>query len=187
MTTLTLKEIYEADLLIRFPDHTFNETTVGSLTQVDFEDGGSALVATATKLDVGDAYKNIREDVVGFVSEFPLRNNFGTVQTTDNTVTTIDTILLDDEAVYVVEATVLGIESDDSNRAAYRVLGVFYRTGAGSATQIGSTDNVFVKETAASWTGATLSVSGSNVLVRVQGAASTTINWQSVVTALELE
>jgi len=81
----------------------------------------------------------------------------------------------------------LGIESDNSNRAAYRILGVFYRTGAGNAIQVSSTDSVFSKETAASWTGGSFSVSGNNVLVEVQGAASTTINWESIVTTLELE
>lgn len=187
MTTATLKEIYEADLLQHFPDHTFAETTVDDETQVDFKDGSSAIVFTSIKPDVGDAYKEIRENVVGFVSEFPLHNNIDTIQTTDATLTTITTETMDDEAVYVLVATVLGIESDNSNRAAYQIKGSFYRTGAGNATQLGSTTSVFANETDNSWTGATFAVSGNDILVQVQGAASTTINWECVEEAIEFE
>ena len=187
MTTKTLKEIYKGDLDIRFPDHTFTETTVGSMTKVEYEDGASALVFESTRLDVGDAYKNIRDNVVGTAEDYALKDNTDTVQTTDNTVTTITTLHVDDEAVYVIEATVLGIESDNSERASYRIVGSFYRTGGGNATQINSTEIIFGHETDSSWTGATFTVSGENILVQVQGASSTTINWECVENTIEFE
>lgn len=185
MTIKTKKQVYSRDLLARFPDHTFTEVADGDSTRVEWRDGANALVFETTKLDLNDAYQDIRDNVVGGSDEATLRDTFQTVQTTDNTVTVIETITLDDEAVYVIEATLLGIESDNSNRAAYRIVGSFYRTGAGSATQIGSTTVIFSEETAPSWTGATFTVSGNDVRVNAQGAAATTINWQSITTQLE--
>lgn len=58
------KDIYENDLLHRFSGYSFVETAVGSLTQVEFQDGGSATVAEATTLVLVDAYKNIREQML---------------------------------------------------------------------------------------------------------------------------
>ena len=62
---MSLKELYRDDLLNRFASHTFTETTVGSMTLVEFKDGGSAVVGAAKTLVVDDAYKTIREDLVG--------------------------------------------------------------------------------------------------------------------------
>jgi len=59
------KELNRDDLLNRFASHTFTETTVGSMTLVEFKDGGSAVVGSSQKLDIGDAYREIREDLVG--------------------------------------------------------------------------------------------------------------------------
>ncbi len=54
------KDIYENDLLHRFSGYSFVETTVGSMTLVEFQDGGSATVAESKTLVVVDAYRNIR-------------------------------------------------------------------------------------------------------------------------------
>lgn len=186
MTTKTKKEVYSADMLSRFPDHSFTETAVGSATRVEFLDGASAVVFESVRLDLNDAYQNIRENVVGTSDEAGLHDEFSTGQTTDNTATVIATIPIDDEAVYNIQASLLGIESDNSNRASYVILGSFYRTGAGNAIQIGSTTSIHGVETAPAWTGAAFAVSGVNVQVTAQGAVATTINWQVVNEILEL-
>ena len=62
---MSLKELYRDDLLNRFASHTFTETTVGSMTLVEFKDGSSVVVGAAQTLVVDDAYKTIREDLVG--------------------------------------------------------------------------------------------------------------------------
>ena len=64
-----LYEQYRDDLLNRYVSHSFVETTVGSMTQVEFKDGGSATIAEATKLDLVDAYRSIRQDLVALRSE----------------------------------------------------------------------------------------------------------------------
>ena len=60
-----LKELNRDDLLNRFASHTFSETTVGSMTLVEFKNAGSVVVGQAQNLVVDDAYKIIREDLVG--------------------------------------------------------------------------------------------------------------------------
>ncbi len=62
---MSLKELYRDDLLNRFASHTFTETTVGSMTLVEFKDGSSVVVGASQKLVVDDAYKEIRGDLVG--------------------------------------------------------------------------------------------------------------------------
>ena len=58
---MSLKDKYKDDLLYRYgSDHTFTETTVGSMTKVEFKDGSSVLLDESTTLVVDDAYKTIR-------------------------------------------------------------------------------------------------------------------------------
>jgi len=66
---MSIKELYRDDLLNRFASHTFTETTVGSMTLVEFEDAGSAVVGSSQNLIVDDAYRLIRQDLVGFAGE----------------------------------------------------------------------------------------------------------------------
>lgn len=187
MTTRTLKEIYEADLLSRFPDHTFDETTVGSFTKVEFKDSGDVVIGSSQKLDIGDAYKEIREAVVGFVTEEPLHDNFNTVQTTDATVTTIETILLDDDSIYQIEASVLAATSDNVDFGTYKLIGTFYRTGGGSAVEIGTAVEINGESTSnPSWGGVTMGVSGNNAIITVEGRAGVDINWLADYSVIEL-
>ncbi len=58
------KDIYVNDLLHRFSGYSFVETTIQSMTKVEFQDGGSATVAEATNLVLVDAYMIIRSDML---------------------------------------------------------------------------------------------------------------------------
>lgn len=62
---MSLLQLYRDDLLNRYSGHSFTETTVGSMTLVEFKDGGSAVIGAAQTLVADDAYKCIREDLVG--------------------------------------------------------------------------------------------------------------------------
>lgn len=66
---MSLKELYRDDLLNRFASHTFTETTVGGMTLVEFKNGSSVVVGSVQTLIVDDAYKAIREDLVGTVAD----------------------------------------------------------------------------------------------------------------------
>lgn len=58
------KDIYVNDLLHRFSGYSFVETTIGSMTKVEFKDGGSTTVAESQTLVLVDAYINIRNQML---------------------------------------------------------------------------------------------------------------------------
>jgi len=64
-----LKELNRDDLLNRFASHTFTETVTEDSTLVEFKDGGSVVIASAFKMTVDDAYRAIRETLVGSPTE----------------------------------------------------------------------------------------------------------------------
>jgi hypothetical protein len=110
-----------------------------------------------------------------------VRNNAGkpdpairTKQTTDATVTTIATETLADGYTYRLTGRVVGVQSDDSNRASYNFIGIYSATG-GAAT-LGANSVVSEYESDTAWN-VTLDASGATARVRVTGKAATTINW----------
>jgi hypothetical protein len=99
------------------------------------------------------------------------------VVTTNATVTVVNpSMTLNDASVYLVEARVVGVQSDGTNRAGYYLTGVFYRTAAGNATAEGAVTVLHTAESNAAWN-ATINVASTNVRVVVTGAAATTIKW----------
>ena len=100
------------------------------------------------------------------------------VATTDGTVTTLDIFELDDETTYHMRTIVIGVVDGGANRASYEFAGTFYRTGAGSATQEGTTTAIHTAESVAGYA-ATYDVTGTTVRVRVTGAAATAMKWRS--------
>lgn len=65
---MSTKELYRDDLLNRFDNHTFTETIVDDHIFVEFKDINDITIASAKTLVVDDAYKNIRENLVGDTS-----------------------------------------------------------------------------------------------------------------------
>jgi hypothetical protein len=102
-----------------------------------------------------------------------------TVQTADATVTDIATVAVAEGDLWVVTATVIGRQSDGSNRALYTLQGCFYRNVAGNVTQTGSTIVITSIESNAAWD-CTLNADtvAQTVDVRVTGVAATTIDWK---------
>lgn len=95
------------------------------------------------------------------------------VQTTDASQTTLDTIALLDENTYHVEAYIVGVQSDGTDRASWHIACTAYRTGAGSATLQGGVTILHASESNAALD-ATFTVSGNNLLVSVMGIAAET-------------
>jgi hypothetical protein len=179
---MSVKDLYSADLLTRFPGYSFTETTVDSMTQVDFEDDLSALVDTSTKLVVDDAYRAIRERQVGRAEEVPLvgpgvwvTRDQTYVQTTDDTQTTVDSITLDDDSVCLVRINVIGIEDDASDRGAYDYTATVYRNGGGATIEGSVTEN-HIGFSDSNWK-VDLTVSGNDAQCSVTGVALETIDW----------
>jgi len=62
---MTIKQLNRDDLTNRYVSHTFTETTIGSMTLVEFKDGSSNVIGAAQTLVVDDAYRRIRQDLIG--------------------------------------------------------------------------------------------------------------------------
>lgn len=58
------KNLYANDMIHRYASHTFTETTVESETKVEFKNGSSVVIKTRQKLEVVDAYRAIRQDLL---------------------------------------------------------------------------------------------------------------------------
>lgn len=67
-----MKDLFNDDLLNRLTGFTITETVVGSMTLVQLKDGGENVVAESKKLVVDDAYRTIREDIIGPVANIML-------------------------------------------------------------------------------------------------------------------
>lgn len=98
------------------------------------------------------------------------------VQTDDDTQTTIDSITLEDENVYHIEAYIIAVLSNGTQRASYHIAATVYRTGAGNATIQGSVTELHVEESNGSL-GATFTVDTNDVRVSVTGIAAETWEW----------
>lgn len=216
---MSMKELYRDDLLNRFASHTFTETTVGSMTLVEFKDGSSDVVGAAQTLVADDAYKSIREGLVGTTGDVLIRltkaqrdavtdpeefvflqqddldlecwdgNAFAvvgatawqlrssaTVQTTDDTQTTIDSFTLEDEKTYMVQINVVGTKADGSERCGVIKTAVVYRDG-GSATMEGVEAATLEEYSDSNWD-ASITVSGNDVRASATGLAATTVDWK---------
>lgn len=107
------------------------------------------------------------------------------LQTTDNTKTTILDIPIVAGKGGMVESRLLGNQSNNSNQAAYGIASTFKQVG-GTATLNASEDVFTALETDASWGGLVHAAGGSaNILVRAEGKAATTINWDLVECTLK--
>ena len=109
-----------------------------------------------------------------------------TVQTTDDTVTTIATIPLTDVHTWLVKSSIVGYRTNGDAEAGYIREGVFYRNGGG-AVQIGPTNSPLTREAAGAGPyDVTMSVSGNNALITVKGANGHTVNWKVRYTTIDV-
>lgn len=164
--------------------------TITSLSSGDFQTGvafaaseasGSfiALVDRRRILVVDDGYKQMYESLFEFIEDDLAPNFHDTVQTTNNTTTTITTIPLTDGVNYRIRVELDAVEGT-ANRAYYESIAVC-SAAAGTAAVDASHDNYVIAESTASWGGTSFTTSGANVLVQVTGIAATTIDWTSIV------
>ncbi len=104
------------------------------------------------------------------------------VQTTDATVTTLDSFTIASGSAVVVSWLVSAIQSTSANAAGYSVSAVF-RNNAGTVTQSGTTLVTVIGESDATWD-CTCDNSTTTIRLRVTGKAATTIQWTAILTRL---
>lgn len=110
-------------------------------------------------------------------------NQVANVQTTDATVTSVDTWTITDECTTLVTVEVLACQSTGSNTAAY-VRRCRIKRDGGTVT-VGTVEESYTSEEVAGWD-VTIDNSTSTGRVRVTGAAATTIDWGCVMTRIEV-
>jgi hypothetical protein len=97
--------------------------------------------------------------------------------TTDDTATNLYSFTMSDNSAIWLESTVVAMETDGSQRAVYKIGGLFYRDG-GNATQQGSTVEMITAIESEDWTCA-FNISTNDVRVQGTGVAATNITWIS--------
>jgi len=103
----------------------------------------------------------------------------GTLQTTNDTQTTIATMPISEGDVFLVEVQIIGRKSDGTDRALYHLEGLFYRNAAGNVTQQGATVSVGTIESNANWDCQLIADTVAQAIdVDVTGVAGTTIDWK---------
>lgn len=103
-----------------------------------------------------------------------------TVQTTDATVTDIDTIAVVEKDVWQVNTEIVATKTDGTDRAVYNLLGFFYRNVAGNVTQQGATVVIGGIESDATWNADLVADTVNQTIdVRVTGKAATTVRWKA--------
>ena len=104
-------------------------------------------------------------------------------QTTDDTPTVLQaTEAIPEGTVVSVTVDVVAVETDESNRALYKLSGLFYRNTSGNITQQGATVSLNTVETDAAWDCDFVMNAGAQTIdVTVTGAAATTVNWKGVL------
>ena len=107
------------------------------------------------------------------------------IQTTDATVTTVDTVTLEDEHTYLVDVKVVAMESDGSDRNMYHLEGLFYCDG-GNATQQGATTSITTIESEAGCD-LVFDVTGNDVRVRWTGIVAETWNVTGKIEITEVD
>ena len=161
-----------------------NRITVGNTSiglKVD------TLIDTTKKLQFGAATRYISDDGTSLIikSTNSTDRDSPEIQTTDATVTTVDTVTLEDNHAYIVDAKVLAIESDGSDRNMYHLEGLFYCDG-GNATQQGATTSITTIESEAGCD-LVFDVTGNDVRVRWTGIVAETWNVTGKIEITEVD
>jgi hypothetical protein len=107
------------------------------------------------------------------------------IQTTDATVTVLMYFRTSPGKVYLVDANIVAIKSDFTAAAGYKRAATFRTDAAGAITQAGATTAIATHEDNAAYeceivAGTTVLADGTipTIIIRVTGAAATTINWR---------
>lgn len=101
----------------------------------------------------------------------------GYIQTTDATPTTVFVFPIPDNTAAYVEFELVGVKSDGTDRAAYKLGACIFRNGGGATIQGGAATTFFTQESNAAWA-PTLDVAANSIRARATGVAATIINWR---------
>tara|TARA_R110001599_G_scaffold305946_2_gene512389 strand:- start:5091 stop:5975 length:885 start_codon:yes stop_codon:yes gene_type:complete len=163
-----------------------NDLSIVFDEQVSLESAhaGVSINTAGTSILLGNNL-NIDAAGAGYVSNQGLRFFVGTVDTTDATVTTVDTVYLQTEnQIYGVTADVVGVDGTGDNAIYVRLTAAFREDENEACFQVGTTTvlNTFSDFTTAT---ATIDLSSNQVRIRCTGEAATDISWRVTTRVME--
>jgi len=165
-------------------NHIINDADHADIATLEAATPGTSDIGKVHMVSEGD-YKSYWAVIDSNNPRFALIGTevYTAAQTNNATPTTVSFIVLNDEGTYMFEVKVMGqVAGDASDNTVIGKRFVYYRTGAGNATSLGS-DDMFSHDSGGSWaaTDLTVSVSTSTVSFQVTGIAATTIDWKCFV------
>jgi hypothetical protein len=104
------------------------------------------------------------------------QERLATIPTTNNTVTTIVIIPIPDNSSVLIEASIVGKQTNGLGRAGYIREALVYRNNSSNATLQNTVNTLLTRESTASWD-ANIAVNGFNAIITVQGATGNAITW----------
>jgi hypothetical protein len=142
--------------------------------------GGNFEVEFAAPTNSGVEYGTVRHVFKNSSSDCYRESYRHEITTTDATQTTIATYTLPSNSVVELDVTVLARDYTNAVHAVYRRRAAVSRHASGSAALVGTVDSSVNPDKenggAAAWD-VDISVTGATAIVRVTGAAATTIKW----------
>jgi hypothetical protein len=105
--------------------------------------------------------------------------------TSDGAYHVAETIAVPDDTIYLLEVAAVARRTDFPGRGGYLRKAVVYREGGGNATLQGVVNSPFTRETTSAWD-VTVDVSGTDIQIKVRGAAGQTVNWRFAYTLEEV-
>lgn len=182
--TIAAGSVTLTDNQFAYADLNETDTTVISVTAASITLAASSNTIAVARVVLG--YRNTASDQY-FPVMLPLFDGtlHGAIQTTDATVTTLASLTLSEGKAYQVEARVTAREGDITWVNTYIRRALVYRQTAGSASQQGSTIDVYTEEGNAAWN-VTIDTNSNDVRLRITGEAATTIEWRGVMRLVQV-
>jgi len=150
-------------------------------------DNGTAVpVANVLNVLTNDTVSNFDNGITdtgsgNTITIFNTNRQTGTVTTTDDTVTTIITFVMDaTPGTYYVYGNIQAYDITTPSSAAYSFSGG-YRSDGVSGTELGTEFHDTFQDFILNTSDITLTTSGNNILVQVQGVIGLTIHWNALL------
>jgi hypothetical protein len=175
-----------------------SDGTEGGAIVSDGTEGGAIAISVADGVDgsMDEAMRITKEGHVGIGTTTPKgalnidntgeANGLGVyydtyfLQTNDNTPTNIATISTESNKVYGIEVTFVAINTENSESAHFVRTNSFKNFGGAANTIIGYYNYQLMAKDDANWA-ASVTLSGTNIVVQVTGDANDVVNWQATV------
>lgn len=147
---------------------------VNGSTMIELQADGDGVFADISADDI---------TMTGDLSIDTTKTTIATATTTDATPTVIKAISVAADKTISIDVDVIGNKASTATKAAYRLIGSFYRNGSGNVTAISDTVSLTTDEADTDWdVSLVANTSNQTIDVTITGKAATTIAWSAKIT-----